>query len=342
MTSLDISSIKDFPTNGKIQIINKNIYVVARNYIWDREKKTTKEVRETLGKIVDNKYYPMEEYHRLFDRKGNPRKLKNDNELNQQQIKDLITKILPNIETGRVGCIPILYSIAYKIGIWDDLVSVYDLTTSQQILALSIYFISSHENTISNYSNWSLNHLLPKLTTLSADEIIKLYEQIGSDQKKLEKYQFARIERSKTSNLISNIDSTTELSCKTYFDFYRSKGDLEYIFDSDQQNYNTADHSSILQSKLLINSVALSILEDLKLELGKKRTVRSENNKDRDQPSSNDQFIVEDVKSIMERIEYRKYGEILVYTPITNQQHLISSACGFPDLYKGDVFKFKN
>ena len=577
MTAIDISAIKNFPTNGKIQIINKNIYVITRKYIWDKEHKTTKEVRETLGKIVDNKYYPMDEYHRLFDRKGNPRKipkLADLDQLDQQQMNELVKKVFPMIETGYVGCIPILYSIAYKIGIWDDLVKVYGSTLSQHILALAIYFIVCNKNTAKNYSNWTANHLRPDIPSLSSQDISKLYAQLGADQKRLDRYKFERIERYKNSNLLISIDSTTvasdainmegnalgynkekvyesqinvtvifdntthqplmhlvapgnisdmsmmidslntikefrlqqnivssmfdrgycslenlkaasnkkvnvniasklnnsllasslsearkifsmgssenlipnskgiyghtnkiivdgielwvhiyysptlagihknnflhelylfkekwlysndtdrkklskesrykfftltqdqilninydkvnketenygyfasisnfEIDHKTSFEFYGLRRDIEYVFKSGKQNIDlnvTRVHNdTTFQGKLLINMVALSILEDLKLELSKNRIIETKGRKKKKISTCSDQFTVEDVISTMAGIGYKNYKvcNIMTYTPITEKQHLISAACGFPDLYKSDVFKFKN
>ena len=72
----DPEKVKNFPKNcGKIVLVRdrENIRVVKRNYYWDTEKKRGLETREYLGYVVDDVYYPTQEYKRLFKKNGKPR-----------------------------------------------------------------------------------------------------------------------------------------------------------------------------------------------------------------------------------------------------------------------------
>lgn len=101
MSSINPASIKHFPLeNHKARIFEskKNglvsaVYVVERYNLLDGRSGKYKRVTVTIGRIVDNTYYTMEEYHSAFKRDGSARTPLSED------VKRPVSRIRPTIRT---------------------------------------------------------------------------------------------------------------------------------------------------------------------------------------------------------------------------------------------------
>jgi hypothetical protein len=278
---MDTLKIKNFPKDGKIQVVKGNTYVILRKYIWDKEKKATTEVRETLGKVVDDVFYTTEEYKRLFKRGGVKRKYPllepfNSVKLTASEEELIVDEIIPSINFGFVGAIPILYSIAYKQKLWDDLCEIYNKDIAKYVLGLATYFICQEKNCARKFEGWCKNRLLPKDIALSSQEISNLYHTIGEDHQRLSAYTYKRIQRISKSDLLISIDTTTVASEAIEMEgsaiglnkhkYYEMQYNVTVIFDNNTRQPimyraapgNVADISTVEDSMLCLSEYGLT------------------------------------------------------------------------------------
>ena len=101
MSSLTPAVIKNFPVdNPKARIFEskKNglvtaVYVVERYNLLDRRSGKYRRVTVTIGRIVDNTYYTMEDYHSLFKRNGSARTALSE------EVKRPVARLRPTVRT---------------------------------------------------------------------------------------------------------------------------------------------------------------------------------------------------------------------------------------------------
>jgi hypothetical protein len=101
MSSISPASVKNFPVdNPKARIFEskKNglvtaVYVVERYNLLDRRSGKYRRVSVTIGRIVDNCYYTMEDYHSLFKRDGSVRTALSE------KVKRPVARLRPTVRT---------------------------------------------------------------------------------------------------------------------------------------------------------------------------------------------------------------------------------------------------
>lgn len=111
---LDLNKVKNFPKGAQIQRSKGHIYVIRRRYVFNNADGRKREIRETLGQIVDCVFYTQDEYKQLFKkgltRRDEPRLSDVINNpkiiegLTQTQIELLASRCV----TGIVGPFPLL------------------------------------------------------------------------------------------------------------------------------------------------------------------------------------------------------------------------------------------
>ena len=109
---------KNYPDDPKVIMVSARgvIRVVIRRYFWDKEKKRGCEKREYFGYVVDNCFYPNDEYRRLFKRNGTKRLVV------QPAMSDLNSTIekIAALETKLAAEFPLYHEIAKHIGLVED------------------------------------------------------------------------------------------------------------------------------------------------------------------------------------------------------------------------------
>ena len=68
---LDLNKVKNFPKGTQIQRSKGHIYVISRRYVFNNADGRKREIRETLGQIVDCVFYTQDEYKQLFKKRFN-------------------------------------------------------------------------------------------------------------------------------------------------------------------------------------------------------------------------------------------------------------------------------
>lgn len=218
-TRRDYSKIKNFPQGATIQKHGKHLYVITRQYVYDRTIGRGRDVgRKIIGQVVDDVYYTNEEYRRKFQRGIKPRRIPLlpgepmdqlpaaliglPTQVLQQFLKAEITEI-------NVGPLPIFHCLLKRIGITEDLKEAFGPDMANIILSLSFYFAIRGSNSACQFPRWTVARYLPDFEPLTDRDISTIYDKIGQHQQLIQKFIGLRIARNMQEPMLLSVDSTT-------------------------------------------------------------------------------------------------------------------------------------
>jgi len=130
--------VKNFPDNPKAHIVLRKdgtLYVVVREYVYDKEKKRGRDGKTTyLGRIVDNVFYTMGEYHDKFMRGG------------AERVPSRETPNTPNespksgeVASFYLGFALLVYQAVKNTGLYEDLTSSFGEQNARLLITLVVY-----------------------------------------------------------------------------------------------------------------------------------------------------------------------------------------------------------
>lgn len=182
----DPEKVKNFPKNcGKIVLVRdrENIRVVKRNYYWDTEKKRGLETREYLGYVVDDVYYPTQEYKRLFKKNGKPRLMPRTIDglgIEAAEGSGLTQSNYKSLDTYWAGEIPLYLAIADRMDLTKDLISIWGLPAAKAILALACHWLNTDSNATYLFESWAHKRFLPIAEPINSKEISQFFANLAN------------------------------------------------------------------------------------------------------------------------------------------------------------------
>lgn len=214
--TVTIDGIPNFPEGATIQRSNGHIYVIRRNYVRGYDGRL-REVRQTLGQIVDNVFYEQTEYKRKFQRgmveRDSPRicDIINSPEVLEGLTKDQIFYLSEQFVSGTVGTVPLFWELAKDSGLYNDLSATFQSPViCAKILSIAIYFIVTGDNSARHFYNFAMTHYLPYNKQITSQAMSDFYRELASCNEFLVKHFFIqRAKRITKNDELICIDSTT-------------------------------------------------------------------------------------------------------------------------------------
>ena len=206
-----ILAIAGNPKNGLIEPLNSipnGFRILQRSYYYDPKIKRSVGTRKAVGVVIDGKYLTSEEYRAKYTRQGNLRAAKPQSDGDGKKEEALNGKAAgsaaaPKIIYDRLlGAVPLLYEMAVKSGILDDLREVCGKDLASKIISLAMHWIMDRESSAARYARFADSYALPYPGTITESGIAKLYSSLGSDKAKLKEMFARRIRRLKPEDLL--------------------------------------------------------------------------------------------------------------------------------------------
>lgn len=275
---LDLNKVKNFPKGAQIQRSKGHIYVIRRRYVFNNADGRKREIRETLGQIVDCVFYTQDEYKQLFKkgltRRDEPRLSDVINNpkiiegLTQTQIELLASRCV----TGIVGPFPLFWQLAKNCGLYDDLLTTFtNHKLCAKILVIAIYFIVIGDNSARHISNFTETHFLPENIKLTGQLLSKFYKELSQENQFFaNRFFIERAKRITENNTLLCIDSTTIATSASHYSLMQEGLDKQGVF-ANQINFtlvfNYNDKTPISYKVLPGNVPDYSSLEEVLQDL---------------------------------------------------------------------------
>ncbi|WP_406038460.1 hypothetical protein [Succinimonas sp.] len=206
-----ILAIAGNPRNGLIEPLNSipnGFRILQRSYYYDPRIKRTIGNRKAVGVVIDGKYLTSEEYRAKYTRQGNLRAAKPQTDRDGAKEDALNgnaagSAAAPKITYDRLlGAAPILYEMAVKSGILDDLKEVCGKDLARKIISLAMHWIQDRESSAERYARFADSYALPYPGPLTVSGIATLYSSLGCDKASLKEVFARRIRRLKPEELL--------------------------------------------------------------------------------------------------------------------------------------------
>ncbi len=206
-----ILAIAGNPKNGLIEPLNSipNAFrILQRSYHYDPKIKRTAGNKKAIGVVIDDKYLTAAEYRAIYTRHGRLREVKPRAECGGAKEEALKEKAAgsaaaPKIIYDRLlGAVPLLYEMAVKSGILDDLRDVYGNDLARKIISLAIHWIQDRESSAERYARFADSYALPYPDTLTESGIARLYSSLGLDKESLRAVFAGRMRRVNSEELL--------------------------------------------------------------------------------------------------------------------------------------------
>ncbi len=206
-----ILAIAGNPKNGLIEPLNSipnGFRILQRSYHYDPKIKRTAGNKKAIGVVIDDKYLTAAEYRAIYTRHGRLREVKPQAECGGAKEEALNGKAAgsaaaPKIIYDRLlGAVPLLYEMAVKSGILDDLREVCGNDLARKIISLAIHWIQDRESSAERYARFADSYALPYPDTLTERGIASLYSSLGLDKASLRAVFAGRMRRLKSEELL--------------------------------------------------------------------------------------------------------------------------------------------
>ncbi|HAF85682.1 MAG TPA: transposase [Sphaerochaeta sp.] len=147
---------------------NQTIYVYESTSYWDKEKQQSRNTRECIGKLVDNKFIPNKQYRM-------------QQELEQLKQAKPEAVVVTEFTRKFYGATYLLEQIGKSYGIIEDLKKCFG-DTYKQILSLAYFLVLEDNNTISRFHKWATTHVLPYDKTITPQQCGELFQSVSEDK----------------------------------------------------------------------------------------------------------------------------------------------------------------
>lgn len=220
---IDLSKVVNFPKGAVIQRSKGHVYAIRREYVFDHKSGRKREIRKTLGQIIDNKFYSQDEYKRKFRRgmvpRETPRLLDLANDIiNSPEIVENFTvtqlEYLSNAISGIVGPVPLFWQLSINCGLYDDLIHTFiDEDICAEIICIAIFFIIEANTSARHFDNFLNTHYTPCKVTLNSQRLSDFYKNLSVKNEFFKKLFFIRrASHVAEDNSLIIIDSTNILT----------------------------------------------------------------------------------------------------------------------------------
>ena len=192
--------MNEIPEGALLQKSTNNVtYVYFPSYYYDKDAKThnkEKQKRLYIGKLIDGQFIPNKKYL------ANPK-------LSRKDVDSLVTSPadLSGVSTRSVGATFLLKSLADKVGLTDDLTSVYGTEIAEQLLSLAMFMTIDSQSALSLYPLWQRRFWVPSESEMPSQYTSRLLRMIGEDEASLKAFFQARVKHVRASEYLS-YDST--------------------------------------------------------------------------------------------------------------------------------------
>ncbi len=170
----DPSDVIGFPAgNPRLKIVRQKdgLCVVEVERRRDPLKGRTVTKRTTVGKIVDGRYYTLEEFRRRRD--GTPR---------------VVRPEIPEIGCRLAGEVMLFDCVAHQMGLWKAFDSVWGEYAADEVVSLASFFLTTERNSLDLYVDWRQTHIAPFDSDLSPKMIMDLYSGLGMRESLLDDF----------------------------------------------------------------------------------------------------------------------------------------------------------
>lgn len=220
---IDLSKVVNFPKDAVIQRSKGHVYVIRREYVIDHKCGRRREIRKTLGQIIDNKFYSQDEYKRHFRRGMVPREtprfldLANDIINSPEIVENLpVTQLeyLSNVISGTVGPVPLFWQLSINCGLYDDLIHTFvNKDICAEVICIAIFFIVEANTSARHFDNFLNTHYTPCKATLNSQRLSDFYKNLSVKDEFFKKLFFIRrASHVAKDNSLIIIDSTNILT----------------------------------------------------------------------------------------------------------------------------------
>ncbi len=205
-----ILAIAGNPKNGLIEPLNSipnGFRILQRSYYYDPKIKRSAGTRKAIGVVIDGKYLTAAEYRAKYTRQGNLRAAMTQADRGKKEEalngKAAGSAAAPKIIYDRLlGAVPLLYEMAVKSGILDDLREVCGKELASKILSLAMHWIMDRESSAARYARFADSYALPYPGPLTESGIASLFSSLGRDKQSLRAVFAGRMRRLKSEELL--------------------------------------------------------------------------------------------------------------------------------------------
>ena len=180
----DPAQVKNYPDDPKahIYINGRAVYVVKREYVYDKKLGRGRDSEFIyLGRIVDNVFYTMAEFHAKFKRNGKPRV--------PSAVDMQVPEVKPScgeLRSRYLGSTVLFNSLLESTGLRDDLLECFGSAPSRIVETLAMYLFVSGSCAHYRLPDFMHGYALPWLAeNLSAPELSRFCTALGDKQENL-------------------------------------------------------------------------------------------------------------------------------------------------------------
>lgn len=169
------------PDGALLQKSKNNVsYVYFPSYYYDKDAKThnkEKQKRLYIGKVVGGEFVPNKKYL------TNP-------ELSRKDVGSLVSAPadLSKIQTRSLGATSLLNSLANKVGLTQDLTSVYGEDMARQMLSLAMFMTIDSQSALSLYPLWQRRFWVPSDVDMPSQYTSRLLQMLGENETALKAF----------------------------------------------------------------------------------------------------------------------------------------------------------
>lgn len=178
-------------------------YVYFPSYYYDKDATTRnkeKQRRLYIGKVQDGKFIP----NKLF--RDNPNLGRSDAAKPRDEIIRTPAPV-PEVETKSIGSTALLFGLAEKVHLTQDLAEAYGQEDAEALLTLGGFMAEQGESALSLCEYWQRDFCAPCGKPLSSQHVSRLLQRIGSDETALRSFFRARTRHVRAHEYLS-YDST--------------------------------------------------------------------------------------------------------------------------------------
>ncbi|MBQ3683293.1 MAG: hypothetical protein II922_09495 [Succinimonas sp.] len=205
-----ILAIAGNPKNGLIEPLNSipnGFRILQRSYHYDPKIKRTAGNKKAIGVVIDDKYLTAAEYRAKYTRQGNLRAAMTQADRGKKEEalngKAAGSAAAPKIIYDRLlGAVPLLYEMAVKSGILDDLREVCGKELASKIISLAMHWIMDRKSSAERYARFADSYALPYPGPLTESGIASLFSSLGRDKQSLRAVFAGRMRRLKSEELL--------------------------------------------------------------------------------------------------------------------------------------------
>lgn len=218
-------------------------HVVHYTYIEGKNGKPPRYEKRVVGRVVDKRYYSIEEYRALFKRGGAPRIVPASPVLSAAEAAALRNSTTPSepvsevaakesvgetnnapapapavsqqapqpLNRRLVGSGPLFWNIAQQADFYKDLCTVFGPLRANILIALCIYQIETGSFVAKRFKQWAEAHFLPSPILLNDQAISEFLYDLGKDVVSQERFYALRRSHLKSKDVLAY--DSTNISC---------------------------------------------------------------------------------------------------------------------------------